>query len=363
MRLAAERRAAILRTARLRGSVRVTEVAEALGVSTVTIRRDVTALVDEGVLERVHGGATLAPDPDQPAAGPRRALRATIGLVVPSATYYYPAVIRGAEAAAAAQGVRLVLAISNYYESEERRQVSRLIEIGVDGILLATSKAPDDDAELTRWVGSVPVPTVLIERQADVDAGVDVEHVRSDHAAGARLAIRHLVELGHSAVALASQEGTPTARWLFEGYRQAVARGMIADGIDPILLPPADAVPELRAAALTEVLDRCEQHGIRAVLVHNDKDAMDLVRIAAARGLRVPDDLAIVAYDDEVAALCDVPLTAVAPPKREVGRLGVELMMQRLTQADHSVSQRISLLPRLIVRSSCGGDASSSSDR
>lgn len=357
MQLASERRAAILRAAHLRGSVRVAELSEQLGVSTVTIRRDVTALVDEGVLERVHGGAVLAARADP---GARRTgapkIRATLGMVVPSATYYYPGVIQGAEAASARLGVRLILAITNYFPEEDRRQVGRLLELGVDGLLLTTSFAADEDPEISAWAAGIPVPTVLVERQADISAARRLEHVRTDHAAGAQLAIHHLAQLGHERVALAVRKDSPTTRWLIEGHAAAVARGVIArNGLEPTMLSRHDSDPVERERIMTDLLDQCRDHGARALLVHNDEDALLICRLAAAQGLRVPDDLAVIAYDDEVAGLADVPLTAVAPPKRDVGSLAVEMVMQRLARGTEQAAQHVSLLPQLVVRASCGG--------
>lgn len=351
MRLAADRRAAILQQARLRGAVRVTDLAEQLGVSTVTVRRDVTALVDEGRLVRVYGGATLPESGVDGATSRRPVVRATIGLVVPSATYYYPAVIRGAEAAAVANGVRIVLAISHYHPAEERDQVARLVKAGVNGLLLSTSEPPDQDAGVAQWIGTIPVPTVLVERVGGQVA--PLECVRTDHAAGARLAVEHLAQAGHRRVAMAAREGSPTTPWLIEGYRAGTARLELSDGgLEPTLLPRFDNDPRRRARSLNDLLDRCVAGGVTGLLVHVDEDAMALSQAARERGLDVPGDLALVAYDDEVAALADVPLTAVAPPKVEVGRIAVELLMRRLSAGPDAVAQQVSLVPRLVVRAS-----------
>ena len=358
MKLAAERQAAILRAIELRGAVSATEVAERLGVSAVTVRRDITQLADRGLVRRVHGGAVSvqAPGKERTPGQPRQAPRATIGLLLPSATYYYPSVIRGAEAAAAAHGVRIVLGITNYFPDEDRRQLGRLLELGVDGVLVSTSEAPDRDPEYAEWLAGVPIPLVLVERVVDLPHAADIGHVRTDHAAGARLAIHHLAELGHPTVAMAARDESPTTRWLLDGHRAAVAEGVIeAPGLDTVLLSKPSEDPSVRDKMLGRLLDGCVEHRITAVLVHTDEDAIVLAQLARARGLRVPDDLAIVAYDDEVAGLSDVPLTAVAPPKHEVGRLAMETLMQRLTGPAEQSVQHVSLLPRLVVRGSTVG--------
>lgn len=353
MRTAPERRDAILQQAQLRGIVRVAELARKLGVSAVTVRRDVTALADAGLLERVHGGATLRADLKLAGRPRRRAMRATVGMVVPSATYYYPAVIRGAQAAAMATGARIVLAISHYHPEEERDQVARLLETGVHGLLLSTSQPPDTDPGTAAWVAGLSLPTVLIERVGGPGAR-HLDYIRTDHAAGARLAVEHLAAAGHRTIALAAREDSPTTRWLIGGYRQAVdALGLSSGGVEPTLLPGFDDV-RLRTQHLAELLDQYRDGGVSAVLVHIDEDAMGFTQAARERGLAVPGDLAVVAYDDEVAALAEVPLTAIAPPKHDVGATAVDLLLRRLAGGDSPATQHVSLLPRLAVRASCG---------
>jgi DNA-binding LacI/PurR family transcriptional regulator len=93
--------------------------------------------------------------------------------------------------------------------------------------------------------------------------------------------------------------------------------------------------------------------GLDAALVHTDEDALRLLQALHQRGLRVPDDLALVAYDDEVAALADVPLTAVAPPKRELGEAAVSVLLDRV-RSGRGIHRHLDLLPSLRVRVSCG---------
>ena len=359
MKLAEERQAAILRALELRGAVSATEIAARLGVSTVTIRRDITALADRDLLRRVHGGAvSIKPSPR--AGGGRQQPRATVGLMLPSATYYYAAVIRGAEAAAAAKGVRLVLTTTNYFPDEDRRQLGRLVALGVDGLLVSTSQAPDLHPSVASWLEEIATPLLLVERRVDLPQGTRIGNVRTDHAAGARLALHHLADLGHTSVAIAAREGSPTTRWLLEGHQEAVRQGLLAaDGPEPVLLPTYGENPLVRDTVLEDLLDACQEHETTGVLVHTDEDAIALAHAARARGLTIPDDLSIVAYDDEVAALSDVPLTAVAPPKAEVGRLAVETLLQQLTGPTEQPVRHVSLLPRLVVRSSTAAPARS----
>ncbi|CAM5727786.1 substrate-binding domain-containing protein [Streptomyces violaceorubidus] len=93
--------------------------------------------------------------------------------------------------------------------------------------------------------------------------------------------------------------------------------------------------------------------GATAMVLHGDVDALMVVQRLAEEGVRVPEDCSVVAYDDVVAGLASPPLTAVSPPKAEVGHAAAELLLERLAGAPGSrPGRRVELLPRLMVRGS-----------
>ncbi|WP_188276338.1 substrate-binding domain-containing protein [Streptomyces sp. CBMA152] len=362
---AAERHDRLLELVRRRGSVRVSDLAGQLGVSPVTARRDVEALAVRGLLDRVHGkvswphtqGAPGVPAQGIPGSGGRELV---LGMVAPNATYYFAEVIRGAHEAAAAAGARLILRISDYRPQDDPALAAGLVAAGADGLLVAPGwKEPHDPVEHGRWIGELPVPTVLLERRG-VPGGAldDLDRVCSDHAHGVLLAVRHLTGLGHRAPLLVARADSPTAVAVRAGYRQALdALGLDAPG--PVIgSVPAEVDPAGFEAAVRALLAAVASGEATAALVHNDVDAIRIVQRLAELGVRVPQDLALVAYDDEVAALADIPLTAVAPPKHEVGRYAAQLLIERLrggsAEPGEEPRRHVDLLPRLRVRSSCG---------
>lgn len=367
---AEERHRRILEAVRQRGSMRVAELGAELGVAAVTARRDVEALAAQGLLRRVHGSVSWprqasAMDGAHPGAGTaavfgeRSGSELVLGMVIPSATYYFAAVVRGAQAAASAAGARLALGISGYRPSEDGAQVDRLLESGVNGLLITPSWEPDAPVpEQADRYASLGVPCVLVERRVPpVAAAADLDRVCSDHTHGAFLAVRHLVSLGHRRIALAAHL-SPTASLVRAGYMASL--DVLELGAPPVPVIdtyPVEANPAGMAAAVERLLSAVRDHGVTAVLVHNDVDAIMLVQELLDRGVHVPNDLSVIAYDDEVAALADTPLTAVSPPKYEVGQCAVELLLRRLSPAaDESATARrhLDLLPRLVVRDSCG---------
>ncbi|NED94887.1 DeoR/GlpR family transcriptional regulator [Phytoactinopolyspora alkaliphila] len=366
-----ERRERVLETLHRRGTVRVNDLAEALGVTPITVRRDIALLAEQGLLRRVHGGATVRDDPSagdgaatavpggQPGASPTNGggdpgLHLTMGMVVPSLDYYWPDVIRGVREAAAASGVRVVLRGATYEAADERRQLARLVEaVGVDGLLVAPTTSGPQGEELVRWLESAPVPVVLVERAVSVGPYHEaMESVVSDHTLGAEAAVRHLAGLGHRRVGLTTTVGSPTSRHVRRGWRDACEElGLPHEGVPDI--HTLDHRSPSWSATVDEILDVCLDTGTTALLVHSDPEAISLVERCQERGIDVPGQLSVLAYDDQVAALCDPPLTAVRPHREAIGRAAVDLLAARLrdTTGDRA-AHRVVIGPRLVVRQS-----------
>jgi DNA-binding LacI/PurR family transcriptional regulator len=319
----------LLTELRRSGAVRVSDLARDLGVSELTIRRDIAALAARNLVHRVHGGATL-PAPIR--SLPARRTAFTIGMVVPSLDFYWPPIVAGARAAGAALGVNVQLRGSSYDPEEDRRQIGRLVDAGqVQGLLLAPSLDGDDADRMIDWITRLPVPVILVERQPRrwTSTPRQIEWVRSDHGLGLEIAVHHLYEQGHRRIGLRLSGGSPTSAYLLQGWHRACADLGIPD--DAVNVP---------------------LKGLSAVIVHRDPQAIVLAQNAADQGIRVPDDLAIVSYDDEVAHLAEPALTAIRPPKNHVGRLAVELMVSRLLDGDKRPAQGVLVAPELVVRQS-----------
>ncbi|MFE9045659.1 substrate-binding domain-containing protein [Streptomyces sp. NPDC007818] len=354
--LSTQRRDVILRSLRRDGSVQVSELATQLNVSQMTVRRDVGVLVEQGLAVRVHGGVTLPQGNEirhPKTQGTTPGLeRPVLGMVVPDASQYYRQVIQGARHAAHAQGLRLTLGVSCYEPAEDLEQARQLIDAGVDGLLLTPSEPLAGPPADLAWITELPVPVVLVERRRSPYASLDrLDHVTSDHIQGAMDAACHLATLGHTRIALLSRI-TPNAQLIADGLDLAEKICDLQPGA-PRLHNHSPQKPGALSAFLEEVL----ASGTTAVLAHPDAEAIALLDAARHRGLSVPEDLSITAYDDEVASLAPVPLTAVAPPRHEVGRLAVELLARRLEEKARRLElwttpQQTLLSPRVVVRSS-----------
>ncbi|WP_233494255.1 substrate-binding domain-containing protein [Renibacterium salmoninarum] len=300
--LTKDRQNQILHELAIHGSLNAADFARKVGTSAMTVRRDLALLDEQGLLQRVHGGAVVNAE-RKITAETRVAARVrpvvTIGMVVPTTRYYFPGIIRGAEAAAQELGVRLVLGVSNYSESEEQRHIQRLLSSKVDGLLVTPSGESWADTETLARLVTANVPVVVVERSIDdvLDAG-QLESVRSDHSQGAEIAVTHLLSLGHTKIALCLRESSPTASAITAGYRRALRKVSLRPQAELSTMTQDVTDPEAQQRQMTETLDGFIGAGATAAIVHNDEDALMFADLCESRGLRVPDDLALLAYDD-----------------------------------------------------------------
>lgn len=351
------RRAIVLDTLARDGAVRASQLTDDLGVTPVTVRRDLAQMEKEGLLVRVHGGAVAAAGTASASAsgavGSNTGAVAesdAIAVLVPSLSYYWPTVVEGIERAAKRHGYRIDLRAASYELQDERPVLDRMLRTeGVRGIIVAPNTDTAHAQSVLRWLSDCGVPAVLAERNGMLlSERTPMESVASDHALGAKLAARHLASLGHRKVGLVLSRISPTSRKIANGWRAACDElGLTPTQHFEQLLPDRSA-PDF-SAAVTLSLSRAVAQGTTALLVHPDAEAMAVVDLALARGLRVPGDLSVVAYDDEVAELFTPSLTAVSPPRADVGAAAVDLLVQRIADPDRAV-HRILLSPELRVR-------------
>lgn len=348
------RRDRILQVVRGQGTMRVTDVAASVGISVVTARRDVALLAREGLVKRQHGsvsvpeaGSFAKPDGDNRA----------IGMLLPTVSSYFHEVIAGARATADAAGAQLVLGISPYEKRDDRGQVEALLESEIDGLLLTPHWHPGAETPDADWLTRLPVPAVLVERSAPLGSPAEqLDSVASDHRHGVLLALRHLASLGHRRILLAARGDTWTAWHTRTAYAE-VTRHLGVEALPVVGIPAPDSPAAGGRARMEEVAQRiagAAHEGVSAALVHNDEDALQLPPLLRVQGIRVPDDLALVAYDDVLSGLADPPLTAVAPPKRAVGAAALEMLLRRLAGGAGLPVHHLELSPTLKVRGSCG---------
>lgn len=252
--------------------------------------------------------------------------------------------IRGISRELAVHDAQLVLLLVEGSGDFER--VTRYLAGGhVDGVL-AFSLHTDD--ELPSVIRRFRVPTVYGGRPGRPGAASElaVPYVDCDNRGGAREAVRHLVSLGRRAVAhIAGPRDQTSALDRIDGYADVLPGG------DPALVADGDFTTEGGARAMAQLLER--RPGLDAVFAANDLMASGALRVLREHGRRVPQDVALVGFDDleSVAEATDPPLTTVRQDVEGMGRLMVRLLMERLNDG-HTEADSVIIPTELIRRAS-----------
>ncbi|MCC3652674.1 LacI family transcriptional regulator [Streptomyces sp. S07_1.15] len=331
-------------------SVGIKDVARAAGVSVGTVsnvinRPDAVAVETrarvQSAIERL--GYVRSESARQLRAGRSRIVAL---LVLDMGNPFFVDVARGAERAARAAGMRVMVCNSAQSPEEEAEYLSLFAEQRVRGVLLTPADATGRNLDAFRRHG---IPFVLVDRVAADAAECSVS---VDDVAGGALAVRHLVAAGHRSIAYIS--GPPHLQQIRD-RREGVLRALAEAGLEPETLCeiPTESldVPAGRdaGARLLGLADRPT-----AAFCANDLLALGLLQSMFAAGVAVPRDMAIVGYDDiEFAAAATVPLTSVRQPAVRMGTLAAELLLQESggDMADHR-HEHIVLQPELVVRDS-----------
>jgi DNA-binding LacI/PurR family transcriptional regulator len=247
----------------------------------------------------------------------------TIGVVVTTiADPFVGEVVNGIEEYAISRGYSVILATCYAEPERELRAVRALRERRVDGILVTASRV---GALYMPLLGEMNVPIVLINNQHPGTFGFNVT---IDNQHGARQATAHLIGLGHHRIAyIGDRCGFQSDTERFAGYRQALEAADIV--FDPELVAYGDGGPESGDTAMQQLLARPEVP--TAVFCYNDMEAFGALRAVRTHGLRVPEDISLVGFDDlYLSSYIDPPLTTVHQPKHGMGRQAAETLLELL---------------------------------
>lgn len=351
------RRTVIVRRVEDAGVVRVNELAEEFGVSVMTVRRDLDLLAADRLVIRVRGGAARTRTPAEPASS-AGALHAalSIGIVLPSADYVYRPIIAGMDQTLTAVGARSRLQVANYTPTLERELVQELLEGGVDGLVFGpTLDEEKPDQAYLSWIAELPVPVVLVERRLpDNWPGRSVSSVRTSFARGLTRAVAHLTELGHRRIAFFGHVVRMAVPALERQWADIVS-GFEIDGANSPFLVDKDFRHWKSSEEPQRVLTKVRDAGVTALICRDDPVALTMVHHAQRTGLRIPTDLSVMTYDDEMATMCDPALSAISPPKSHLGRTAAAMLLEQIHDRRHgsdSPAGHVELEPALVVRDS-----------
>ncbi len=327
------------------------DVAKHAGVGSITVSRvinnsgylskETRARVEQAIAELGYVPNTLA-----------RSLRSkrtnTLALVLTDITNpFFTTLARGVEDAASKAGYTLIFCNSDESAMKESTYVNILLQKQVDGFLLVPAQSKTTTIEL---IHSRAVPVVVIDRAVP---GIAVDVVRCDSEEGAFGLTRLLLELGHRHIAcLCGPKGVSTADDRAAGFLRALRSAGIAPGRDCILR--GELSQEGGYLMAQQALRMA--HKPSALLAANNFITIGAMKAAQEAGERVPEDIALVGFDDLPAAMVTFPFFTVAiQPAYEMGRKATEILLQRLKSHGAERQHEEVIFPtQIIVRRSSG---------
>ena len=336
-----------------RARTTITDVAAEAQVHPSTVSRVLNGHPTSSIRPETRKRIVLAADrlgyrPSALARSLRLQRTLTLGMLVPDITNpFFSSIIKGAEHTARERGYNLILCNSEDEPEREATYLHVLRQGQVDGVLIASSQMADGTIEGLREDG---FPFVLLNRAARGQD--DLAVVVDNHMAAAEV-VTYLALLGHRRIGhIAGPQNTTTGVERREGYRETMQRLGLAN--DPGLIVEAEAFSEQGGyRALGTMLAGTARPS--AVFGANDLIAIGMLQRLREIGLRVPQDLSIVGFNDiPLAGLLEPALTTVRVPQLEMGIVGAQLLIDRL-QGRPIPNGRVTLPTELVIRASSGG--------
>ncbi|AMV11266.1 LacI family transcriptional regulator [Geobacillus thermoleovorans] len=330
----------------------IKDVAKRANVSTATVSRvlrnagNVTEETRQRVLEAIEA---LNYQPNVLGRYLRRMETETVLVVVPDITNpFFSKVLRGIEAVALKHGYQVLLGDTQNDVRLEEQYLNLLPQRQVDGMIFLTARIGKELVEEMARQFPIVLACEYLE-------GADIPTVSIDNISSARKATEHLIRLGHCRIAhLSGPMNIILSRDRLRGYQQALAQHELE--ADAALVQEGDFTYE-SGYNLTLKLLALEKPPT-AIFAANDEMAIGAIKAVRHRGGRVPDDVAVVGFDDiQMASIFEPSLTTIAQPMFEIGQKAMELLLA-LIEGTSARRRQLVLPDRLVIRDSCGGERS-----
>ncbi|MGX1546125.1 LacI family DNA-binding transcriptional regulator [Streptomyces adustus] len=327
--------------------VSIKDVAAAAGVSAATVSRvlndhpSVSTATRTRVLSAVED---LGYRPNAVARSLRTDQTRTLGLVISDVLNpYFTELARSVEGAARALGYSVIIGNADEQPELQDHHMRTLLDRRVDGLLISPT---DGCSSLMRDAAQAGTPLVFVDRWIE---GMDVPVVRSDGRAAVHDLVAHLHALGHRRLAIiAGPAATTTGRERIEAFREALAAYGLS--LPDVYIGQGDFQAASGRRVTEGFLGLPEPPEV--VFATDNLMALGALDAVRAHGLSVPDDIALVAFDDIPWFVhTDPPITAIAQPTGELGRAAVRALVDRI---EGRTPQSVTLPARLVVRRSCG---------
>ena len=334
-----------------RKRVTIKEVAQAAGVSTQTISRVVNGRPDVFPATRQHVQEVIDQLGYQPSKIARSLIQGqsySLGVVSSNISLYGPShVLQGIQEAAKEEGYSLMLHILPDPEVYEAKKLIReILSYHVDGILWAMPEIGQNRDWIQQELSNLSVPITLL----NVQPRPNQTTVIVDNRVGGRLATKHLIEQGRQNIGIITG---PMSWWEARQRELGWREELMANGrsVDESYITHGDWTPSSGERGIRMLLDWHPE--MDAIFACNDQMSLGAMKIARQMGRRIPEDLAIVGFDDiPEAPYFDPALTTVRQDMTEMGREGVRQLIGMINNPEQSRMESIRIQPKLIVRES-----------
>lgn len=333
------------------------DIAKRLGVSKTVVSfvlngKAAEFRISEELCRKVREVADeLNYQPNHIARGLRTGKTKTIGLVIADISNpFFGKLGREIEQEASLHGYRVVFCNSDENAEKFAQQLNMLQQSLVDGYILAP---PVHSQEQVQSLVNSGKPLVLIDR---FFPEVDCSYIVVDNFDAAYRATNHLLALGRKRIAnINLNYELKSMRDRTDGYRQALAdAGLVADESLIKILPFSHDNADVREAILDLTSDVKSQKA-DAILFSSSKPGVEGIECITSLGLKIPDDIAVVSFDNiDAYKICVSPVTVVSQPLKEIGQKAVQFLLAEIDTPDEVLSQKLVLKTELIIRKSCG---------
>lgn len=334
----------------------IADLAKTLGMAPSTVSRALAnnTQVSEATRKRVQAlAAELHYQPNQLAAALRRGHSKTLGVLVPHLTgQFFPEVVNGIALEASRAGFNVMICQSNEDAGQEGRNLELLLNAQVEGILVSVANTTRSYTHF-EGVRALGVPLVFFDRVAEPMVGDGVRTVLLDDCAGAYEAVAHLLRQGcRRIVHISGPLHLNIHKNRHQGYCDALgARGLPV--LDELVCFAPDLTQQTGEDAMRYLLDTLPERP-DAVFASTDLAAVGAMRVLKAHGLRIPEDVAVAGFSNELfTSLTEPPITSVDQRCQPMGELAVQTLLEMIGEAGLGMlPPAVILKPELLVRTS-----------
>lgn len=322
------------------------ELAKEYGVSLITVKKALADLIRDGILfSRVGKGTYVA----QKSVSGDLFKQRLIGVVLNDLNNpFFSLIVQSVEVKASENGYSILLSTTSNHLEKEENQIHRFYQLGVNGLIIASRTHVFRASPTIRKLHRQNFPYVMVSYVEDKD----IYHVGSDHELGGFLATEHLIKCGHKKIGyIDGEEGNLLSELRKRGYQKALqqyGKSYNENFVFRLLTKWQDYQSGYEIGRKF-----CElSEKPNAIFAYKDLVALGFEQAVLDRGLKVPDDVSIVGFDNiERSRYAPVPLTTIHQPTDKIGELAFETLIKRIN--GNSTETRIILKPELVIRKSC----------